>query len=184
MVKIASQKVSGTLRDWLLVNRTGKLHSAQWRDLVTEPLVKMLLFMVPAIILLRSFLFTLLVGAWWMIGLALVVGLAGMLFLRAQRYARMPVQVATLEATTRPPPDWMFWRSWEFIDEAGQKHRFYKSLPHEDLGVEVGKTYLVYYLQEADRTVLLSLVSSDHPDIGKWRPTSHFSDRLKRRTTS
>lgn len=175
--------VSPTLRAWLLVNRTGKLHAAQWRELVTEPLVPLLLLMVPGIILLRSFLLTLFVGGLWMIGAGVLLGLGMMLFLRARRYARLPVQVATLRPTKHAPPVWMFWKAWEFTDESGKNLSFYKSLSPDNPTVEVGKAYLVYYLREAERNILLSLVAADHPDVDKWQPTTQFSDRLKRRAT-
>ena len=175
--------LSSTIRDWLLVNRTGKLHSAQWRELITEPVVTLLLLLVPGIMLLRSFLFTLLVGGLWMIGVGVLLGLGIMLFLRARRYSRMPLYVATLRATKKAPPVWMFWKAWEFSDEEGKKLSFYKSLLPENRTLEPGKNYLVYYLRESDRNILLSLVAADHTDIAKWQPTTQFNDRLKRRTS-
>lgn len=184
MATIPSNTVSSTMREWLLVNRMGKLHSAQWRELVTEPLVPLLLLMVPGIMLLRSFLLTLFVGGLWMVGLGLLLGLGIMLFLRARRYARLPIYVATLRAAKPAPPVWMFWKTWEFADETGNRLDFYKSLSPDNQTVEVGKTYLVYYLREADRNILLSLAAVDHPDSSRWQPTSQFNDRLKRRAIS
>ncbi|MEZ4669033.1 MAG: hypothetical protein R3E39_14095 [Anaerolineae bacterium] len=177
------ENISPVVKEWLLANRTGKLHSAQWRELVTEPLVPLLLLMVPGIMLLRSFIVSLFVGSFWMVGIAGLVSLAFMLIIRARRYARLPIQVATLRAIKQPPPTWMFWKAWEFDTAAGTKLFLHKSLLPDHIVLESGKNYLVYYLSESDRHILLSLAASDHPDSGKWQPTTEFRERLKRRTS-
>ena len=46
------ERVSSQMRSRLLTNRHGKLTSAQWKDMVTEPLGVMLLLLAPANIIL------------------------------------------------------------------------------------------------------------------------------------
>src|SRR5262245_47026162 len=116
MNEIKRDDVTSEMRERLLANRHGKLTSSQWWDMITEPLVMVLLLLAPGIIILRFTLVSLFIGGFWMVGLALIVGLVAMLVWRARRYARMAVQFATLYAGSEWRPKWMFWRAWILND--------------------------------------------------------------------
>lgn len=168
------------MRAALLTNRQGKLTSAQWREVVSEPLVPILLLMLPGILILRSALVTLLVGGLWIIGAAAVVGIGLMLALRARRYARVALEFAVLRAADPQRPSWMWWRPQVFLDSNGEPLRFHRSLA-PPTGIQPGREYLVYYFTEASGKTLLSLGAVDHPDADHWRPSSHFEGRRQRR---
>lgn len=168
------------MRAALLTNRQGKLTSAQWREVVSEPLVTLLLLMVPGILILRSALVTLFVGGLWIIGAAALVGIGLMLALRARRYARVALDFAVLRAADERRPVWMWWRPHVFMHSNGEALRFRRSLA-PSAGIQPGREYLVYYFTEASGKTLLSLGAVDHPDADHWRPSSYFEGRRQRR---
>lgn len=170
------------MRAALLTNRQGKLTSAQWREVVSEPVVTVLLLLVPAILILRSALVTLFVGGLWIIGAAVVVGIGLMLALRARRYARVALEFAVLRAADERRPFWMWWRPYVFVDSNGEVLRFQRSLAPSE-GIQRGKEYLVYYFTESSGKTLLSLGAADHPDADHWRPSGHFENRRQRRVS-
>lgn len=172
--------VSSDMRARLLSNKNGKLTSDQWKEMVTEPIVTLLLLLVPGIMLLRSTLLAFVVGGLWMVGVAAVVGFAIMLFMRGRRYARLPVHFEVLYGGGEFRPFWMFWRGSVMYTDADKLVRFSRSLaPY--FPVQNEQAYLVYYLKDGDRNVLLSAAPADHPDAVHWRPTGAFDERQNRR---
>jgi hypothetical protein len=173
-------EVSTEMRARLLTNRDGRLTTDQWKEMVTEPLVKLLLLMVPGIILLGPRLYGLFFGGAWMLGLGGVLLLAVMLFLRAGRYARAPVHYQILNVREEIPRLRVFGRSQLLYIEDGDAIKFNKRLaPY--LPLKSGQRYLVYYLQDVETNVLLSIAPADHPDVGSWQPTQLFYNRKARR---
>ncbi len=181
MDKVKSDSVTNEMRERLLANRHGKLTSSQWWDMITEPVVILLLLLTPGLIILRSALVSLFVGGFWMIGTAALIGFGIMLLVRARRYARMPIRFLTLYAGSKNRPMWMFWRGWVLYDEAGKPVRFPKSLA-PSISLHAGQAYMVYYLDDGGSLVLLSIAPADHPDAAVWKPSAVFEERLARRT--
>ena len=175
--------VSSDMRARLLTNREGRLTGDQWKEAVTEPVVTLLLLLVPGIMLLRSTLLAFVVGGLWMVGLAAVIGFAVMLLLRARRYARLPIYFGTFTGGEAFRPAWMFWRPLVLYGDSKTPMRFASSLsPY--FPVQAGRSYLVYYLKDANRNILLSAAPADHPDAIHWRPTETFEERFARRARS
>jgi hypothetical protein len=181
MEKVKRDSVTSEMRERLLANRHGKLTSSQWWDMITEPLVILLLLLAPGMIILRSALVAMFIGGFWMIGTGALIGLGILLLIRARRYARMPVRFKTLYAGNESRPMWMFWKAWTLYDEAGKKVRFPKSLA-PSIPLHAGEAYLVYYLDDGGSLVLLSIAPAEHPDAGVWKPSPVFEERLARRT--
>ncbi len=174
--------VSSEMRASLLTNRHGLLTSGQWREMVFEPLIVLLLLLVPTIMVLRSTLLAFVVGAFWMVGLAGVIGVAAMIFLRARRYARLPLYYAVMTADTTSQPAWKFWgRGNQFLTANEDSVRFSRRLA-PPMPVQDGAPYMLYYLREGDRYTLLSLAPVEHPNADSWKPSSSFEDRFQRRT--
>lgn len=180
MDKPKRESISTEMRARLLANRHGKLTTGQWWDIVTEPLVVVLLLLIPGIIVLRYTLISMLIGGFWIIGAATLVGLGLMLLTRARRYARMPVQFTTLYAGEKVGPAWMFWKRWLLYDETDRPIRFAKSLA-PSTRLEPGQSYFVYYLNDKGNRVLLSIAPAEHPDAQSWKPSVVFEERLARR---
>ncbi|MBI1279717.1 MAG: hypothetical protein GC179_16435 [Anaerolineaceae bacterium] len=158
------------MRQRLLANAKLKLHSDQRREAIMEPVVTMLMLMVPAIILLRSFLLSLFIGGLWMVGVgALLVG-GVMLFLRARRYARIPVYFGIFRAPEKLPSPWLFWKPVTLIAVDGQVTYFKHSLA-PDKKFQANQEYLVYYLKSDGGYTLLSFAPTDHMDSDLWKPT-------------
>lgn len=174
--------VTPHMRERLLTNRNGKLTSDQWKDMVTEPLVTLLLLLAPAILVLgprlalaaRFLCPALLIGVF-------VLGI--MLFFRARRYARARVRYAELYAGEGTPPFWMFWKAPVLFNQHGEALRFPKRLaPY--VALQPDQDYMVYYLQDTAELVLLSIAPADHPDAEKWQPTETFHRRFQQRSGS
>ncbi|MBA3874866.1 MAG: hypothetical protein H0X30_37535 [Anaerolineae bacterium] len=171
MNAVIDTRVSPQMRARLLANRRGKLHSDQWREVVTEPLITALVLMVPAIILLRSFLVTLFVGGLWMLGAgALLVG-GILLFFRARRYRRIRVHFGVFRAPDKLPSTWGFWKPVVLTTPNGTFLPFKHSLA-SDKRFKANQEYLVYYLKSADAKTftLLSFAPTDHLDTSIWQP--------------
>lgn len=173
MTVVIDTRVSPKMRERLLANRRGKLHNEQWREVVTEPIVTLLLLMVPAIMLLRSFLLTLFVGGLWMVGVgALVVG-AFVLWRRARLYARIPVHSGIFQAGEKLPPHWMFWKPILLKTLNGAEIRFKHTLA-PDKNLQPGQQYLVYYFNAANGNTLLSFAPTDFTEIESFKPSKNF----------
>lgn len=178
-----TNKIQPEMYNNLLANREGRLTTEQWKDMVTEPLVRVLLLLVLASPILlfagpRTFAF-----GWRGLLLALVVAfvlfLVPMMF-RARRYARAPLYHSVLHTGAMPRPWWVFWRPHILFDDNGQPQRFTRMLVTPGR-LRSGTAYMVYYLKESESNVLLSLIPADHPEADRVRPTASFFDRQARR---
>ncbi len=166
---IIDVRVSPKMRQFLLVNRVNRLHPDQLREIVLEPFISLLLLMVPAIILLRSLLFTLFVGGLWMVG---AVGIAYGLFRLYQRwwqYRRVKIYYGIFHTGQRLPPRWQFWRPFTLTSQSGNVMKFKRSLA-PDQRLQINQDYIVYYTKEENTSTLLSFAPLDHPDITTWKP--------------
>lgn len=166
------------MRDRLHVNRTGKLTSSQWVDVVTQPLVTLLALMIPASFILLRWLFIARVGIWAAVLVVLI--LTATTIFRAYRYARAPLYFDHLTARNGAAPFWQFWKPVELHKDDGTVMIFRKRLSPPPR-IQSGRRYLVYYLREDPDYVLLSIAPSDHPDAPQWQPTATFDGRFKRR---
>ncbi|MEO8608612.1 MAG: hypothetical protein ABI690_12050 [Chloroflexota bacterium] len=183
MTKSKRDPVTADMRARLSTNREGKLTSTQWKEIVTEPIATLLLLLVPTIIFLRARIFYFVAGGGWLIGVAAVVILIGVILMRAGRYARAPIHTGTFRAAEQFRPFWMFWKAEIFFDEAGRTVRFNKRLapasPHK-----TDEQYLIYYLKDGDGQILLSIAPASHPDAAGWQPSPAFQARLALRQRS
>jgi hypothetical protein len=170
---VIDTRVSPQMRERLLANRRGKLHNEQWREVVTEPLITILLLMVPVIILLRSFLLTLFVGGLWMVGVGALLAVGIMLFMRARRYARVPVYFGVFHTPNKLPSKFMLWKPIILVLSDGTLLQFRYSLA-SDKHFKVNQEYLVYYLKSAEGYTLLSFAPTDHLESHNWRPAKDF----------
>lgn len=167
----------------LLANRDGKLTTEQWKDMVTEPLVRVLvlmLFAAPMLLFMGPRMF-----AFGWRGLMVALVLVFVLFVvpmvfRARRYARAPLYHAMLMTGSITRPWWMFWRPHIFFADDGTPQRFARLLVAPGR-LKANTEYMVYYLKEADSNVLLSLIPADHPEASRMRPSASFFDRQARR---
>jgi hypothetical protein len=181
MSPTAQDPVVPEMRARLQANKSGKLTTGQWIDIVLQPLTPLLLLLLPGafIILPRLLLFT--VRGGWLILLLVPVVLLVSFALRARRYARAPLQFAQLRALHATPPVWMFWRPLVMTDDSGNQFRFHKRLAPRPF-VTKNRLYLVYYLVEAEEHVLLSIAPVDHPRGERWLPDQFFFQRYERRS--
>ena len=176
-----AQRISSSMRSRLERNREGRLAGAQWLAVVTQPLTALLVLLAPLVIVFgpRLLVFSLR-GIGLIVLLVLVLLLVPAMF-RARRYARAPLHFAQLTAGASPVAFLFFWRPLVMHDAQGDSFRFQRKLtPLPRL--HSGQNYLVYYLQEADHRVLLSLVSADHPDAQRYQPTERFRRRAQQRS--
>lgn len=170
------------MRERLMVNRTGKLTTNQWVDIVTYPLVSMLVLFIPLSVVLMPFMMRA------MMRLAIILPILLLFFaipfmIRAFKYARVPVYYGILTASSDSSPLRAFWRSVSFHDEDKNEQRFGKWLaPRPKLKKE--QSYLVYYLKDPKQDIVLSIAPADHPDAERWQPTRIFESRFERRTQS
>ncbi len=169
------------MRARLTMNRDGRLTSEQWKDLVTEPLVILLLVLAPIILILGPRLVALALRGWLLVvGVVLVVVVVPII-VRAWRYARVPVYFATLYAGDHPTYMGVFRRRLELYTADGEAVRFNKQLA-PSIPLRRNRAYLVYYLRENDRPILLSFAPADHPDAERWKPSTSFHTRFAERT--
>lgn len=181
MAKLKRHHVSREMRVRLRVNRDGKMTADQWKDMVTQPLVVLLLLLVPIVIFLgpRLAAFSIRGLIYALIAIVLVVGVP--MIARAYRYARSPVQFAHLYSGGGPQLPWRIWRPVVLYTSAGKPVKFKRRLaPY--LPLEPNSPYLVYYLHEPKGHVLLSMAPAEHDDIVQWQPTKSFELRQAQRT--
>lgn len=175
---VIDTRVSPQMRERLLANRQGRLHNDQRREIVMEPVITMLLLLVPAIILLRSFLLTLLVGWLWMVGVgALLVG-GLVLFRRMRHYARVPVYFGIFRSPDKLSVKWMFWKPIILTASDGTLQAFKHSLA-PDKRFQANQEYLVYYMKANEGSTLLSFAPTDHLENNLWRPTKDYKTPYK-----
>lgn len=164
-----------------MTNRDGRLTPDQWKQIVAEPLVTLMVLMIPGIFVLGPRLGAFIIGGSWLIGLMVIAGLGLMLLLRAIRYARAPLHMGTFYAGEETGTWWMFWKPEVMYNESDKPVRFHKRLA-PPLPTRPGGRYLVYYLKDADKNVLLSIAPADHADANRWQPTAAFQARFARRS--
>jgi hypothetical protein len=175
-----SETLTTAMRDRLCTNRHGRLTTDQWKEIVTEPLV-LLLLALPVLLLVLGPRLAFLVGRGWLIGLGLVLLFGLVTVLRAVRYARAPVQVATLCAQDAGLWRPVLWKPVVLYRETGEGVRFAKRLA-PTIHLRPDQRYLVYYLKEGSSHVLLSMAPADHPDAAQWQPSELFETRLNQRS--
>lgn len=181
MEKPKREVVTSEMRLRLLENRHGKLTIGQWRELIFEPLIPILLLLVPIIIGMRSMMLTFIIGQLWLVGIGGLAAITAMLFFRARHYERIPLHYAELTADVTGRPVWKLWGSDQFITANDDVIRFRKRLA-PNMPLTDGAPYMVYYLQEGKTCTLLSIAPVDHPNADSWKPSKSFEDRFKRRT--
>lgn len=180
MAKRKREVVSDEMRERLVVNREGKLTTGQWLEITTEPLITLLLLLAPALLILGPRLGVLIRFGWWLILLVAIAALVMPIVSRARRYARLPVHFGRFYADVRDRPWWQFWRPSVFYSEDDEPTDFRRWLaPRPPL--KINGEYLVYYLNDRDRKVILSLAPADHEEAERWQPTYQFKLRQTRR---
>jgi len=176
--------ISDEMRQRLLANRDGRIATDQWLDLVTEPLVILLLLVVPlAVILAPRFAFFALSLRLPLILLVVLIALGLPTLIRARRYARARIHFDVLYADERRHAPLLFWKPQRFETKDGRIVEFSRRLaPY--MFYRPGYPYLVYYIEEPRGLVLLSVAPADHPDAESWYPTKFcFAQRRARRSS-
>jgi hypothetical protein len=180
MATIKPNTITPDMQARLSANRDGKLTTQQWKEIITEPLVMILMWSVPAIIILRWKLLSWMAAGGGLAALILIAVLVGVVVFRASRYARAPVHVGVFRAGDQFRPFWMFWKAEIYYDEAGAPVRFYQRLaPYKR--PKSGERYLIYYLKDSKGGILLSIAPVGHPDAARWQPTPAFQTRFAQR---
>lgn len=184
MDKQKRDAVSKDMLERLLSNRDGRLTGEQWKDLVTEPLVKLLVVALPAgvVMLLTPMGKVIARGALFVFVLVILIMFVPLLP-RAWRYARMPVEFSVLYSGAKPRPFWRLWSKHEFYHESGAPIRFNKQLA-PNFKVQPNQRYLIYYLEDRKDNVLLSAAPETHPDAEDWHPTFAYEMRYQKREHS
>ena len=168
--------VKAAMRQRLLKNRDGRLHKGQWSSVITEPIVVLLLLATPAIIIVGprfKYLFALNI---WLLLLLIVAVIGVPAYRRARRYRAAPMKFAVLKSPAALHSRLMFWKEDEFLDDQGQRVRFKQRLA-PPMSLAPDRAYLVYYLVDGGKNVLLSLAPADHPQARNWYPTRNFPRR-------
>lgn len=171
----STDRVVPEMRERLLINRDGKLTGNQWLDLVTQPLMSLLVLSIPLMLFIPRLMLAM---GFWLIAMALVIVLTVLVF-RAFRYARTPVHFAILESE-QSTQVWRFFGAIRLKDENGRVLRFTKRLaPAPQL--TRGKRYIAYYIKDNDVFTLLSIAPANHPKVEKWHPSQPFIKRFEQR---
>src|SRR5690349_7042553 len=108
MEKPKRDVVTSEMRARLLSNRDGKLTTDQWKQIVAEPLVTLLVIMIPGTFILGPRLGAFIIGGAWFVSVMAIVGIGTMLLLRAIRYSRSALHVGTFYAGEDTRRSWMF----------------------------------------------------------------------------
>jgi hypothetical protein len=165
------------MRHRLIANRDGRMTPGQWGEMISQPLVVLVLLTGFALAAFGPRLLPLL-RFWWIV-VPLLLGLVFLpAILRAFRYARAPIHFAKLTAGAQPLT--LFRKSMLFYTGADEAIRFGKSLAPR-LPLQTDVEYLVYYLEDGQGKVLLSAAPAEHPDAEYWLPTKQFQVRFDRR---
>ncbi len=180
VVKRKRDAVVPEMRERLLVNRDGRLHVGQWLDLIVEPLVSLVLLFGGGFLVFGARMMILFERAWWVLLPAILILVIFPVTVRAYRYARAPIHFARLYAGVQPLRGW---RSQVFYT-AGDEQIVFKRRLAPRLPLKIEHEYLVYFLDEPNGKVLLSIAPADHEDADLWQPTKSFDARYTRRTGS
>jgi hypothetical protein len=92
----------------------------------------------------------------------------------------LPIHFARLHADVPFRP---WWRPTVFYTEADEPVQFKRRLA-PSMHLRIDGEYLVYYLEDGNQRVLLSLAPADHEDAEQFLPTERFKLRYSRRTQS
>jgi len=179
MTKRKRDILNAEMRDRLRSNREGRLSSAQWIAMTSDPLVTLMLLLAPAILIVGLRLPALLSRA-WLILLVILVVYGGMILLRARRYARARVHYKVLYAARPTLTRKALRRLPSFYDDRGQVFRFARWLAPR-VPVMNDHAYMIYYLDDPKERVLCSLVPLTHEDADKFKPSPEFERRFERR---
>jgi hypothetical protein len=171
------------MRLWLLHNRHGRMTSDQWLILVTEPLLPIILLIIPVLAVAAHPAGRLLwraggVARWLLPVLALAVLV--MLLLRARRYAGMALQQAVFYGQNPAPFAQRWRRKTTLLNTLGHPFSF-DNIATPSITLSPDAAYLVYYLEERSRRVLLSLAPLEHEDAEQWQPSEQFLQRQAKR---
>ncbi len=163
-----SEKLPSDLLADIKRNREGRLSSRQRIELVTEPLATLLLLSVPLILIAGRY------GPGGRIFvLALVVGFALTIVLRALRFARVKLFYRVLFAE-RLSARWMFWRKTTLTDKSGEPVPFDHRLSRK-LKIKPDQSLHVYYVEAAGRRIMLNMTPRDHPQSALAEPSDNFT---------
>lgn len=177
MEKPKRDLVTPEMRARLMANRNGKLAVEQWIAVSTDPLITLFVLLMPVFIVLAPRLLPLLLRGGWIVLLGLLIA---PVVLRARHYARVPVRYAVLSAAVDRHGAWAFWKPYSFYTDGGEQLVFRRLLAPAPM-LERDRRYLVYYLNDQNRLVLLSISPEDHKDAELWHPTKTFHWRLEQR---
>ena len=178
---MSQQRIPVAQRKRLERNRQGRLAGAQWLATVTQPLSVLLVLLAPLVIILGPRLAVFSLRGFALVALLVLILLLAPALWRARRYARAPLEFAELQRDPNPVAGLFFWRPLVMRAANGEEFRFQRRLtPIPRL--RSGQTCLVYFLRDGEQRVLLSLVSADHPDARRYRPTDAFQRRAQQRT--
>lgn len=181
MAKPKRESVRQEMLALLRRNRDGRLTPEQWIAMTTEPLVTVLLLLSP-VILIIGFRLPLLATRGVLIALILLLALGAMLLLRARRYARAHLNSGVLYAAEQPLVRRLLGQSAVFYDDAGSVYKFSHWLAPR-VPLIPNHPYRVYYLRDADNTILCSLMSQDDPEFANYQPSRSFEARTARRAS-
>lgn len=176
-----SDVVSPEMRARLARNRDGLLTKDQWLDVVTEPLVTLLVLLAPAALLFGPRLASFSLRGGFLLLLVVLAVLGVPVFFRARRYARAAVNFGVLQAGSAPASFLLFWKPQTLYTDDGKPMRFNRRLA-PFMPLRRDQAYLVYYLDDKDGLVLLSSAPCNHPDAPTWYPSNSFKSRFARRT--
>ena len=158
-------------------NRQGKMTADQWKTIVADPIVKFFTLMIPLAPVLfiaggPRLLLLSARGLFFVLGVLILVFIVPML-LRGRHYARAKVHCATLypPEITNPMGFLQFWKPTLLYTSAGVEMRFNKWLAPR-IPLLPAEPYLVYYIEDPDNRVLLSIFPAEHPEADRWQPTA------------
>ncbi len=168
--------VSTAMRQRLMSNRDGRLYRGQWTSIITEPIIVLLMLAAPVIAVLGPRLKYLFALNLWLLLLLILAVIGVPAFRRARSYMAAPMKFALLRSPEKLRSPLMFWKEDEFLTDDARPVRFKHRLA-PSMTLVPGQPYLVYYLEEGGKNVLLSLAPADHSQARFWYPTPAFKRR-------
>ncbi|MEM6527766.1 MAG: hypothetical protein AAF653_05700 [Chloroflexota bacterium] len=165
--------VSRMMQIWLKENGRGKLAYDQWMELVTLPLLPMLLASVPVIVL---FAFSPVGGLQILrvarfggvVVLLVLVLIIGALVVRGIRLSKLPVHQAKLYAGAESDLFSRFSRTFVMYTRGGDPIEFNNMLRGKpDLIPD--EPYVVHFLEDEERRTMVSYGIASHPNADEWR---------------
>jgi hypothetical protein len=180
MEKRKNELVSKEMRERLNVNRDGQLTRDQWIDLLLEP------SMIGGVIGVAILMLVVIRLPFMRGGLPLLLFIAALaltwyLVTRARRFTRLPVSYGRFFADVRARPWWQFWRPYIFYKENDTPVEFMRWLPPRPI-LRINGEYMVYFLEDGNQRIILSLAPTNHDEAGTWQPTTLFHERYNKRS--